>query len=123
LAAVCGVQRQTIYDWYAEKFEAEGENARRITQLYELVTRLKASGLAALSGRVVARSLTTGETLLDVLSEKHIDEPRLTALLTQLGKASAQQKARGAAAARERLGWPRQSQEAADQVLQSNLEI
>ncbi|HMA97652.1 MAG TPA: hypothetical protein VKP30_33435, partial [Polyangiaceae bacterium] len=33
LAQVCRVQRQTIYDWYAGNFEAEGDNASRLRRL------------------------------------------------------------------------------------------
>lgn len=122
LALVCGVQRQTIYDWYAGKFEAEEENARRLARLYTLVSRLRESGLAPLTGRLASRALNTGKTLLDVLGENEIDEREVTALVAQLGQAGKQQKARGAAAVRERLGWAAQSREAADRTREDNLE-
>lgn len=122
LALVCGVQRQTIYDWYAGKFEAEEENARRLARLYTLVSRLRESGLASLPGRLASRALNTGKTLLDVLGENEIDERELTALVAQLGQAGKQQRARGAAAVRERLGWSAQSREAADRTREDNLE-
>src|SRR5690606_9698811 len=116
LAAVCGVQRQTIYDWYAEKFQAEGAHARRVGQLYKLVTRLTNVGLDALSGRVATRHLMTGKTLLDALREEQIDEREVMALVAELGRAGDQQKLRGAAAARERLGWVQQSRQAAERT-------
>jgi hypothetical protein len=42
LAKACRVQRQTIYDWYARRFEAEGRNAQR---LHSFVTEASGGGV------------------------------------------------------------------------------
>lgn len=121
LATVCGVQRQTIYDWYAEKFEAEAENAKRLTRLYLLVEHLKAKGLSAISGRESVRPLSTGETLIDLLADEGRDARQLSALIQQLNQNDVGVRARGAAAIRQRLGWSPPTEEETKATLEGNL--
>ena len=121
LAQVCKVQRQTVYDWYAGNFEAEGRNARRLAELYGIIEQLRRDGRKPLPSRVVARALLSGSSLLDLLSTTEVDGAAVGAIVAQLDETAASMRSRGAAAMRERLGWPASSSEAVDANLETNL--
>jgi len=122
LAQVCRVQRQTIYDWYAGSFEAEGDNARRLTRLYNLAEGLRSEGREPLSTRVVRRALSSGNTLLDLLAGDDVRLVEVAGVVAQLDQATSERRTRSAAAARERLGWGPTTEEAAARNLEANLE-
>lgn len=121
LAEVCGVQRQTIYDWYAKKFEAEGEKARRLSRLFGLAERFKREGLKAVSERSSRRPLKSGETLVDLLTDED-REKDLTMLVRELNWQDEEQRSKSAQAARERLGGRTLSLEERNSILEENLE-
>jgi DNA-binding XRE family transcriptional regulator len=121
LAQVCKVQRQTVYDWYAGNFEAEGRNARRLAELYGIIEQLRRDGRKPLPSRVVARALLSGSSLLDLLSSSEVDSAAVGAIVAQLDETAASLRSRGAAAMRERLGWPASSSEVTDANLETNL--
>lgn len=79
LAQVCGVQRQTIYDWFAGNFEAEGNNARRVAQLFGIAREMKAGGAQPLSARDLARALSDGTTILSLLAAADASPERVGA--------------------------------------------
>lgn len=118
LAQVCGVQRQTIYDWFAGNFEAEGNNARRVAQLFGIAREMKAGGAQPLSARDLARALSDGTTILSLLAAADASPERVGAVVEQLEKA----RSGTAAAARERLGWKSISDEGAARNLDINLD-
>jgi len=118
LAQVCGVHRQTIYDWFAGNFEAEGNNARRVAQLFGIAREMKAGGAQALSARDLSRALSDGTTILSLLAAADASPERVGAVVAQLEKA----RSGTAAAARERLGWKSISDEAAARNLDINLD-
>lgn len=122
LSQVCKVQRQTIYDWYAGNFEAEGNNARRLTELYSIAESLRRAGRRPLLARTVSRTLSTGITLLDLLLEEEVDGEAVGAVVTQLDEATVTARSRGAAAVRERLGWTPASRRSLEENLESNLD-
>ncbi len=122
LARVCGVQRQTIYDWYAGNFEAQGNNARRLATLHGMAERFRIEGLRALSSREVSRALSPGRTLLELLSEAEVDGTAVGTIVPQLDEMTVAARCRGAAAARERLGWAPVPKRSADETLESNLD-
>jgi transcriptional regulator with XRE-family HTH domain len=122
LARVCGVSRQTVYDWYAGNFEAEGANAQRLAHLYDIAEKLQLAGCRPLSARNVLRALASGNTLLEMLASDVVDRDEVGAVVAQLERATLSQRSRGAAAIRERLGWPPTSKESAEAILEANLE-
>src|SRR5690606_26948214 len=74
LAKACRVQRQTIYDWYAGNFAAEGENAERLQQLWRLTERLSAKGLESVPSIMIQRKRQDGSTLASLLAAEQLDE-------------------------------------------------
>jgi len=122
LAEACLVQRQTIYDWYAARFEAEGENARRLGALYRLARSLKERGHPPLAPKAVERQLEDDGCVLDLLRAPHIDPERIRHAAAQLRAVMPPPNATSAREQRERLGWrPRSEQQRADR-LASNLD-
>ena len=122
LAQICGVQRQTIYDWFAGKFEAEGKNAHRVARLFRIGTEAKASGAAPFAGRDLTRLLADGSTVLNLLASEAVDSHAINAVLTQLRESGQATPLNTAAAQRQRLGWQPISEEAAVQNLNANLD-
>ena len=122
LAEACLVQRQTIYDWYAAKFEAEGDNARRLGTLYRLARSFKERGHPPLAPKAAERQLENDGSLLDLLRASHVDAQRIRHAAVQLRAVMPPPTATSAREQRERLGWrPRSEQQRADQ-LASNLD-
>lgn len=122
LAEVCGVSRQTVYDWYAGKFEAERDNARRLGRLYGLAHSLETEGHRALSIKVVERALKGGGSLLDLLRAQTLDEAAIRAVFSDLDVATAERRSRNAAASMARLGWREPSEEERDRALEENFD-
>jgi hypothetical protein len=122
LAKACRVQRQTIYDWYAGNFEAEGENAERLQQLWRLTERLSAKGLQSVPSAMVQRKRHDGSTLAALLSAEQLDEPAVERLCDQLAAATIERREHGAAALRDRLGWKDADDESRAETLTSNLD-
>lgn len=122
LASVCGVQRQTVYDWYARSFEAAGDNARRLAKIFKIVQRLQTAEPSPLSARLLKRPLESGASLLVMLSAPDLHADEIASVVTQLQAANETMRSRGAAGIRARLGWPARSQEAGQKNLEANLE-
>jgi len=83
LALVCQVQRQTVYDWYAGRFYAEGKNAQRIDDLYS-IARNSANILNAVSPRLCDKTLESGKTLVALLSARTLRDREIKAALGEL---------------------------------------
>lgn len=122
LAQVCGVQRQTIYDWFAGNFEAEGNNERRVAQLFGIARDMKAEGAQPLSARDLTRALSDGTSILSRLTAADASTERVRAVVAQLQEGRSGARANTAAAVRERLGWKPISDETAARNLDSNLD-
>lgn len=122
LAQVCQVQRQTIYDWYASNFEAEGKNAGRLLSLYTLVETLRAEGRGPLSARVVKRPLASGATLLELLTRDDIPNVEVVGVVARLDQATSQLRTQSAAATLNRLGWGAPSRDTTTKTLSANLD-
>ena len=104
LAEICGVTRQTIYDWLNERHEPEGANLSRLRLLYDLASRDELS-TRPISSRLVKRETAQGMSLLDVLTRPQVDAEALEVVLQELRDLSERRRSRGVEAARERLGW------------------
>lgn len=120
LATACGVKRQTIYDWYAGNFQAEGGNADRLATLYRLVMTIRQSGLKPLPSKAAERRLPDGASLLDLLSQEDMNSQRLVAAVGLLQSPAA--SGESAREQRKRLGWQPLTEEQRDANLQSNLD-
>jgi DNA-binding XRE family transcriptional regulator len=83
LAQVCQVQRQTIYDWYAGRFDAEGKNAQRVEDLYSLA-RDSANMLNAVSPKLCDKPLESGKSLFALLSARTLREAVIKSALSEL---------------------------------------
>jgi predicted DNA-binding transcriptional regulator AlpA len=107
LAAVCAVERPTIYNWFSGVMP-NAENLGRIRSLYELSKQLV--------GRPLERSelvgaLANGETLIGLLSQKDLPTARIAAVLEQLGNTLHQGPASSTLANRlRRLGFSERSE-------------
>ncbi len=122
LAQICRVQRQTIYDWLAGNFEAEGNNARRLADLFAFTCDLQATGAQPLSARDLTRMLSDGTTILSVLSTDRLDLRHVRAILDRFQEDGHAIRSRSAAAARERYGWQPLSESEAERNLEANLD-
>jgi DNA-binding XRE family transcriptional regulator len=120
LATACSVKRQTIYDWYAGNFEAEGSNADRLAALYRLVTTIRRSGLQPVSSKSADKSLANGESLLELLGKDDVSHPQVLAAVQQLQSHTVPTES--ARDQRERLGWEPLMEEQRESQLQSNLD-
>lgn len=122
LAQVCGVQRQTIYDWLAGNFEAEGNNARRVAQLFGIARDVKVEGAQPLSARDLTRALSDGTTILSRLAAADASTQRVRPVVAQLEEARLATRSNTAAATRGRLGWNPIADETAARNLDINLD-
>src|SRR5439155_1457842 len=107
LAQVCQVQRQTIYDWYAGRFDAEGKNAKRLDELYSLA-RDSASLVNAVSPKLTDKALASGKSLFALLSARTLKEVELKTALSEL-RALADRRRPTLAERRAALGFPERS--------------
>lgn len=121
LADVCAVRRQTIHDWYAGNFAAEGANAARLAQLYRVVTTLRNAGLRSLPLRTVDKALARGGTLLSLLCAEELNAGAIQGAVAEIQAASSAPK-ESARAQRERLGLAPLSEEQRQANLDSNLD-
>ncbi len=122
LADVCNVQRQTIYDWFGAKFEAEGDNARRLAALYQLAHMVRAERAAPLAPKAVERTLNNGGTLLDLLRAPSVDTANVREAVAQISAVVQAQTGINTRAQRERLGWRPLGEEERAAQLESNLD-
>jgi hypothetical protein len=118
LAEVCSVKRQTIYDWYAGNFEAEGVNASRLDALYGLVMTIRKARLRPVPPRTVDRPLAGGEALIELLRREEIDANAIQGAVAQLQSMVAP----GPRSRREQLGWAPLSEEQRQEQRELNLD-
>jgi len=119
LAQVCQVQRQTIYDWYAERFEAEDKNAERLAELYSLAR--ESATAASLSTRLSERRLVSGKTLFTLLSARSLKRTDIMAAVSEL-RAIADRRKPTLAERRTALGFSERSAEERRALLATTLD-
>ncbi len=117
LAQVCQVQRQTIYDWYGERFEAEDKNAERLGELYLLARELATS----LSTKLSERPLVSGKTLLALLSARSLKQTDIMAAISEL-RAIADRRKPTLAERRAAQGFPERSADERRSLLAATLD-
>lgn len=121
LAKICGVERQTIYDWINEKHLPSAENSRRIYDLYSLAKSSILRGLPTVNPKTVERPLQTGATLLDLLVAESLDAKAVNAALGELAEQERARTARSASFLRDRQGWKPLSEQEKSANLEYNL--
>ena len=124
LARICGVTRQTIYDWLNEVHEPAAENLPKLDMLEALMSSRQLSH-HTLSRKWTKRQLTHGLSLMDVLVREEVDLDlalNLIAEITQLIDAQ-RVSARAHTTARERLGWTELSDAQCERIIETSLPI
>lgn len=122
LARACKVQRQTVYDWFARKFEAEDSNAQRLAELTKVASDLMAEGALSLNARAASRTLSSGETLMELLEADRLDRLKLRSAHAALSAPARRPSAPGARDLRNRFGWSAPTEERTRDILRSNLD-
>lgn len=84
LAQACQVQRQTIYDWYAGRFEAEGKNAQRLDELYRLALSIEQSFPMAIPSKLSDKALANSKSLSALLSTRTLREAEIRSAVAEL---------------------------------------
>jgi DNA-binding XRE family transcriptional regulator len=114
LKTVLGVSRQTLYEYLAGKYAPVQERMARIEVLHSLARVVQASLGKPLPAAVVQRPLRGGASLLSLLSREVLDVSEIHEHLRVAYEAARGQRARSAAALREKLGYrPRTAAEQA----------
>jgi hypothetical protein len=121
LANACLVKRQTIYDWYKEKFPPMGDNARRLNTLFRIADTAARRGFPTLNPRFSGRPISTGQTLPELLAAKILDQDEITRAIEELAQLETSRQHRSARSIRERLGWKEPSEEQQTANLDHNL--
>lgn len=84
LAQACQVQRQTIYDWYAGRFEAEGKNAQRLDELYKLALSLEQSSPTPIPSKLTEKALANSKSLSELLAARTLREAEIRSAVSEL---------------------------------------
>jgi hypothetical protein len=122
LKDICGVSRQTLYDWIAGKFEPEGSNAARLVVLHDLALQVPIRARSPIQSALLSQPLFGTQTFLDVLKAPRLDEARLEAGLTALLEQSSARDSRSARATLERLGFALPSDVTEEAIFAENTE-
>jgi DNA-binding XRE family transcriptional regulator len=122
LAEVCGVSRQTLYDWMGDRFTPDGEHASRLHELHELSLLLPRHGFAPLRARLLTEAVTPDGSVLELLRRPELDLRRLREVVVTLGQRSAELDAHSARGTRERHGVTERDRAAEAQVLAQNVD-
>lgn len=94
LAEVLGVSRPTLYDWLDGK-EPKAANAQRLAALVQILASAGVNPANSLSPRFVRQPLSDrAKSLLDLLKEDPVDEPRVNALIHEAKTLEAEAQAR-----------------------------
>lgn len=86
MARILRVGRPTVYSWLRDDPTLRANHARRIDEVYGLARKWRSMSYKPV-GDLISRSLASGETLLDLLSAKTLDEPAIEKALSQVAEA------------------------------------
>jgi len=120
LKDICGVSRQTLYDWLDGKFEPDADNAARLQEIHKAALVVPRGARRPLKAALLSQPILGAETLLDLLRKPRLDFAVLQDAIAMLAERSGQAERRSAKALRERLGFSPSKREAQDQVLADN---
>jgi len=120
LKDICGVSRQTLYDWLAGKFEPDTEKASRLRDLHELASMVAATG-SPLRAATLSEPLVGGRSLLDSLRAPRLDMASLRDAMSALTRQSEDRNRHSARETLKRLGFPPITEETMRANLEHNL--
>jgi DNA-binding XRE family transcriptional regulator len=104
LARICGVTRQTIYDWINEAHEPGVENILKLELLDKLLSS-RSLHTHSLSPAWAKRKTVKGVSLLEVLQRSEIDLELALNVLDELVTLFAKHTERPTQTTRSQLGW------------------
>jgi hypothetical protein len=84
LAQACQVQRQTIYDWYAARFKAEGKNAQRLDELYRISLTTAQGFPMSVPSKLSDKALGNNKSLSTLLSVRTLKEAEIRFAVAEL---------------------------------------
>jgi transcriptional regulator with XRE-family HTH domain len=122
LKDICGVSRQTLYDWLAGKFEPEGSNAARLAAIHDLALQVPLRARTPIRAALLSQPLFGTDTFLDVLKAPRLDQARLEAGLSALLEQTSARDSRSARSTLERLGFAPPSDVTKESILAENME-
>jgi DNA-binding XRE family transcriptional regulator len=120
LKDICGVSRQTLYDWLDGKFEPDVDNAARLLELHKVALVVPQRDRKPLRAAVLSQRILGEETLLDLLRKPRLDIDVLQDAIAMLAEQSRQLEDRSAKSLRERLEFSPIKRESQDQALADN---
>jgi transcriptional regulator with XRE-family HTH domain len=120
LKDICGVSRQTLYDWLEGKFEPDADNAARLLEIHSAALVVPQRARRPLSSAVLTQPVLGKETLLDLLRKPRLDLDVLHEAIALLAERSGEREQRSAKTLRERLGFSAAKRESQDDVLADN---
>lgn len=85
MARILGVGRPTVYSWLRDDPTLRANHARRIDEVYRLARKWRSMSNRPV-GDFISRSLNSGQTLLDLLSAKTLDESAIEKALAQVAE-------------------------------------
>lgn len=95
LARILHITRPALYAWFDETSEPNAENARRIQSLYALVDTAEAMNRRPLFHAYIERPVASlSRSLLDALSENHINPEEIRTMTTVIRKMTEARDAR-----------------------------
>jgi len=120
LKDICGVSRQTLYDWLGGKFVPDVDNGARLHEIHKAALVVPQRARKPLRAAVLTQPILGAENLLDLLRKPRLDLGVLQEAIALLAERSGHLENRSANALRERLGFSSVKPESQDQVLAEN---
>lgn len=110
LAKICGVSRQTIYDWLNERYESEIINHPRLRLLYQFANHSDVCKQPIYS-RLTKIKTSIGLSLVELLSQNNVSLKKVEKALLELVVHSKKRTLRSAKVVRKELGWTEHSEQ------------
>ena len=121
LHELCGISRQTLYDWIAGKSEPEEAESQRLRELHALALDFARRAKTPLRATLLTEPVSRGQSLLELLAQPRLESGRLRAAIHDLARLNDRRDARSAQGLLERRGHPPVTREAGEENLEQNL--
>jgi DNA-binding transcriptional regulator YiaG len=121
LKDVCGISRQTLYDWLSNRFEPDKVNAERLQRVNEVAQLVPKLSPYPIRSSLLTQAVFRDESLLDMLQKQTLDMYSLKQAVTELIHRSAAIEERSARALRSRLGFEKLDDSTEVENLERNL--
>lgn len=121
LHELCGISRQTLFDWIAGKSEPEETKAQRLRELHALALEFARCAQTPLRAALLTEPVSRGQSLLELLAQPRLESGRLREAIHDLAELNARRDARSARGLLERRGHPPVTRETGEENLEQNL--